>query len=72
MMYKVSYVVLNGEYPGGIKNETSYPEPGMKVKIGRHAFEVVEVHAIMPPRDNFQFLHATVKPVDNNHVVASR
>lgn len=25
-------------------------------------FEVVEVHEIMPPRDDFQFLHATVKP----------
>ncbi len=72
MIYKVSYVVLNGEYPGGIKNEQTYPQPGMKVKIGRQAFEVVEVHAIMPPRDNFQFLHATVKPVDNDVAVVGR
>lgn len=64
MIYKVSYVVHNGEYPGCIKNETTYPQPGTRVRIGRLEFEVVEVHAIMPPRDNFQFLHATVKPAE--------
>lgn len=66
MIYKVSYVVLNGEYPGGIKNEDQYPQPGMKVRIGRGEFEVVEVHAILPPRDNFQFLHATVRPLTDH------
>jgi hypothetical protein len=64
MIYKVSYVVLNGEYPGGIKNEEVFPEPGMRVRIGRMEFEVVEVHSILPPRENFQFLHATVRPVE--------
>jgi hypothetical protein len=66
MIYKVSYVVANGEFPGGIKNEEHYPTPGMKVKIGRMEFEVVEVHAILPPRDNFQFLHATVQPFEED------
>lgn len=66
MIYKVSYVVLNGEYPGGIKNEEAAPQPGTKVRIGRTEFEVIEVHSIMPPRENFQFLHATVKPVEEN------
>jgi hypothetical protein len=64
MIYKVSYVVQNGEYPGGIKNEDTPPKPGAKVRIGRMEFEVVEVHSILPPRDNFQFLHAMVKPVE--------
>ncbi|MBC8098180.1 MAG: hypothetical protein H7Y11_01945 [Armatimonadetes bacterium] len=62
MIYKVSYVVANGDYPGGIKNEDHYPQPGMRVQIGRTEFEVTQVHAIMPPRGDFQFLHATVKP----------
>ena len=64
MIYKVSYVVQNGEYPGGIKNEDVFPEPGMKVRIGRMEFIVVEVHSILPPRDSFQFLHATVRPAE--------
>lgn len=63
MIYKVSYVVQGGEYPGGIKNDETRPEIGSTVQIGRMLFEVVEVHEIMPPRDDFQFLHATVKPL---------
>jgi hypothetical protein len=64
MIYKVSYVVLNGEYPGGIKNEETHPQPGMKVRIGPREFEIVEVHSIMPGRGDFEFLHAMVKPVE--------
>ena len=63
MIYKVSYVVIGGKYPGGIKNEIERPEPGDLVQIGPNTFEVVEVHEIMPPRDDFQFLHATVRPL---------
>ncbi|HEX2622258.1 MAG TPA: hypothetical protein VHL11_19000 [Phototrophicaceae bacterium] len=66
MIYKVSYVVQTGDYPGGIKNEDQYPQPGMKVRIGLQDFEIVEVHDIMPPRDNFQFLHAMVKPLEED------
>lgn len=64
MIYKVSYVVVGGDYPGGIKNESERPEVGGMVQIGRMKFEVVEVHEIIPPRDDFQFLHATVKPLE--------
>lgn len=63
MIYKVSYVVLGGQYPGGIKNEHEKPVVGGKVQLGRMDFEITEVHEIMPPRDDFQFLHATVKPI---------
>lgn len=66
MIYKVSYVVIGGEYPGGIRNEIEPPRPGDRVQIGPNLFEVVEVHEIMPPRDDFLFLHATVKPVDDS------
>jgi hypothetical protein len=62
MIYKVSYVVQGGEYPGGIKNETERPKVGDTVQIGRTKFTVTEVHEIMPARDDFQFLHATIRP----------
>jgi hypothetical protein len=65
MIYKVSYVVQGGEFPGGIKNEYERPEIGKTVQIGPYEFEVVEIHEIMPARDDFQFLHATVKPLAN-------
>lgn len=63
MIYKTSYVVLGGEFPGAIKTETTRPEPGKRVKLGRTSFEVIEVQEISPARDDFQFLHVTVKPV---------
>ncbi|MBL8153504.1 MAG: hypothetical protein JNM70_04910 [Anaerolineae bacterium] len=64
MVYKVSYVVTGGNFPGGIKNETRRPHVGDIVQIGRMKFEVTEVHEIIPARDDFQFLHATVKPLE--------
>ncbi len=66
MIYKVSYVVVGGDYPGGIKNENERPQVGGVVQIGRMKFEVVEIHEIIPPRDDFQFLHATVKPLEDS------
>jgi hypothetical protein len=62
MIYKVSYVVQGGQFPGGIKNQEERPEVGKLVQIGPNMFEVLEVFEIMPARDDFQFLHATVKP----------
>lgn len=64
MIYKVSYVVIGGDFPGGIKNEVERPRPGDIVQIGPNEFEVVEVHEVIPPRDDFSFLHATVKPIN--------
>lgn len=65
MIYKVSYVVIGGDYPGGIKNESEKPKVGDVVQIGRNKFKVMEIHEIIPPRDDFQFLHATVEPLNN-------
>ena len=63
MTYKVSYVVIGGEYPGAIVNELKRPQVGDRIKIGQVTFEVVEVQEVVPPRGDFAFLHATVKPV---------
>ncbi|HEX2905470.1 MAG TPA: hypothetical protein VHO69_01315 [Phototrophicaceae bacterium] len=64
MIFKVSYVVVGGEFPGGIRNEPERPQVGDTVQIGRLKFQVVEIHEIIPPRDDFQFLHATIKPLE--------
>ena len=63
MIYKVSYVVSDRSHPGAIVNEVALPEPGMQVEIGDRVFEVIEVYDMMPPRGDFRFLHATVKPM---------
>jgi hypothetical protein len=63
VIYKVSYVVVGGNFPGGIKNESEKPKVGDVVQIGRIKFKVTEIQEIMPPRDDFQFLHATVQPL---------
>lgn len=63
VIYKVSYVVLGGQHPGAIKNQTTPPTAGDKVRLGRKTFEIVEVHQLVPPREDFYFLHATLRPV---------
>ncbi len=62
MIYKVSYVVVGEPNKGGIRNQIERPEIGDRVRFGNESFEVIEVKEIMPPRDDFQFLHATLRP----------
>jgi hypothetical protein len=61
MIYKVSYVVLGGQHPGAIRNQPTMPMVGDRVRLGHKTFEVVEVHELVPPREDFQFLHATLR-----------
>ena len=61
MIYKVSYVVLGRQHPGAIINHVERPKVGDRVDIGHHAFEIVEIQEMMAPRNDFQFLHATVR-----------
>ena len=65
MIYKVSYVVQSGEYPGSIRNEDAEPQVGDRVMVGPVECEIIETHHIMPPRGDFTFLHATVVPVES-------
>lgn len=60
MIYKVSYVVKGGEFPGSIRNQQTRPEIGDTVQIGPNRFTVIEVHEMMPPREGFQFVQAIV------------
>ncbi len=64
MIYKVSYVVLGGKHPGAIRTQPEAPQIGSQIRLGRRIFEIVEVSEIMPPRDDFAFLHATLKLVE--------
>ncbi len=68
--YKVSYVVIGGEHPGAIANEIERPRIGGRVRIGRATFEIVEIHEVLPPREGFAFLHATVRPVGTSELPA--
>ncbi len=61
IFYKVSYVVLGGEYTGAIMNVDKRPDMGDEVSFDDNVFEVVEVMELMPPVGNFAFLHATCK-----------
>jgi hypothetical protein len=64
MIYKVSYVIIGSKNKGGIKNQEARPKVGDHVRFGRSTYEIIEVKEIMPPRDDFQFLHATLKPFE--------
>jgi hypothetical protein len=60
-IYKVSYVVRGEDHPGAILNMDQPPRVGDQVHIGGRQFTVVEVQELIPPREDFHFLHATVR-----------
>lgn len=61
MIYKVSYVVVGSKHPGAIKSQSEKPQPGDRVRLGKKQFEVIEVKEILPPRDDFAFLHVSLR-----------
>jgi hypothetical protein len=63
VIYKISYVVVGSEHAGAIANAEEAPQVGDRVRLGKHEFEVVEVLELMPPSDNFAYLHATCRLV---------
>ena len=64
--YKVSYVVLGDDHPGGIINLESPPHIGDKIRFGDMLLEVVEVKELMPSRGGFFYLHTTCKLMDDD------
>jgi hypothetical protein len=67
MIYTVSYVVVGGskKYPSGIMNQHNRPVVGEHVILGDMMFEVMEVKRMLPPSDDFEFLHVTVRPLED-------
>lgn len=63
-VYKVSYVVTGKKHPGAIINIDHRPEVGEKAVLRDETFVVIEVVDLMPPRGDFHFIHATVRPIE--------
>jgi hypothetical protein len=64
MIYTVSYVVVGGsKEASAIMNRPDRPVVGETVTLGDAQFEVTEVKRMLPPSDEFEFLHVTLKPV---------
>jgi len=66
MIYKVSYVVVDGSHPGAIINEDRPPSVGDRIRFNGEQFEVVEVIDLLPPRENFAYVHATCEPIQES------
>ncbi len=62
-VYKVSYVVKGIDHPGAILNLKDQPEVGKRIRLGEDTFVITEVLELMPARGDFQFLHATCRPL---------
>lgn len=62
-VYKVSYVVTGSEHPGAIVNRDHAPFVGEEITLGEFKFQVIEVMDLMPPRGEFHYIHATIRPV---------
>jgi hypothetical protein len=63
MVYKVSLVIPGMEHGGAILNLPERPQVGDRLKLGEIEVEVIEVMDLLPPRGNFQYLHATCRVV---------
>lgn len=63
MIYKVSYVVLGKPHLGAIVNLDTPPRVGDRVQLGDETCEVSEVIDLIPPRENFAYLHVTCRTV---------
>ncbi len=61
--FKVSYVIQDGSHSGAIMNVDDEPHIGDEVTIDGRLFEIVEIMELMPPTDDFGFLHATCRYV---------
>jgi hypothetical protein len=63
MIYKVSYVVVGRPHLGAIANLDAPPRVGDRVQLGDELVEVTEVIDLIPPREDFAYLHATCQPL---------
>lgn len=59
--FKVSYVVEDGSHTGAIISTEEEPAVGDEVTFDGAVFQITEVTELMPPVDDFGFLHVTVR-----------
>jgi hypothetical protein len=63
MIYKVSYVVVGKPHLGAIANLDAPPRVGDRLQLGDELVEVIEVIDLIPPREDFAYLHVTCRPL---------
>jgi hypothetical protein len=63
MIYKVSYVVVGKPNLGTIVNLDTPPRVGDRIHLDDELLEVTEVIDLIPPREDFAYLHVTCRPV---------
>jgi hypothetical protein len=59
--YKMSYVVEDGSHNGAIVNIDHLPQVGEELHVDGSVFLVLEVEELIPPVDDFGFLHVTCR-----------
>ena len=64
MIYKVSYVVVGKPHLSVILNLDAPPRVGDRVQLGDEMCEVSEVIDLIPPREDFAYLHVTCRPLE--------
>jgi hypothetical protein len=64
MNYKVSYVVRKADHPGAIINQKQAPQLGGKVQLGNLWCKIVEIKDLLPPTEDFAYLHVSCKPAE--------
>jgi hypothetical protein len=65
MIYKVSYVIIGGQHRGAVVNEDHIPQVGAQVELGGQVCEILEVQELVPPLEDFAYLHVTCRPVED-------
>jgi hypothetical protein len=60
-VYKVSYVVIGSDHPGGILNLDQAPTEGQIIEVGDTALVIIEAIELMPPKGDFHYYHTTCK-----------
>ncbi|MDT8305068.1 MAG: hypothetical protein RRC07_03950 [Anaerolineae bacterium] len=63
--YKVSYVVEDGSHNGAIIHVDHRPQIGQELRVDGAVFLVLEVEELIPPLDDFGFLHVTCRRVSD-------
>jgi hypothetical protein len=63
MIYKVSYVVVGKPHLSAIANLDAPPRVGDRLQLGDELVEVIEVIDLIPPREDFAYLHVTCRPL---------
>ncbi|MGC9400347.1 MAG: hypothetical protein ACP5HM_14590 [Anaerolineae bacterium] len=61
MNYKVSYVILDSDYPGAIVTQQRPPQLGEEVQLGEMRCKVMEIKDLLPPMGDFAYLHVSCK-----------